>query len=116
MIVLGAVGWHVAMVFVAFSRWFGPSLILLALTGISQSVAMVTMSMTILSATSPEVRGRVMGLRSLAVYGLPIGLLLSGALADASSVQVALTVNATVGMIFTVVIAASLSKLWRHHR
>ncbi|MCH8308965.1 MAG: MFS transporter [Chloroflexi bacterium] len=116
MIVLGAVGWHFAMMFVAFSQWFGPSLILLALTGVSQSVAMVTMSMTILSATSPEVRGRVMGLRSLAVYGLPIGLLLSGALADGSSVKVALIVNASVGIIFAVVIAVSLSELWRHHR
>jgi MFS family permease len=112
-IVLGSIGWHAAILFVAFSQWFGPSLILLALTGISQSVAMVTMSMTLLSATSPEVRGRVMGLRSLAVYGLPIGLLLSGALADGMSVKVALIVNATVGIAFSVIIAAFLSMLWR---
>ena len=57
-----------------------------------------------------------MGLRSLAVYGLPIGLLLSGAMADRLSVKVALIVNATVGIVFAVVIAAFLSELWRHRR
>ena len=116
MIVLGALGWHGVMLLVAFSQWFGPSLALLALTGLSQSVAMVTMSMAILSATSPEVRGRVMGLRSLAVYGLPIGLLLSGALADGFSVKIALIVNAAGGIVFAVGITVFLSELWRHHR
>jgi len=74
------------------------------------------MSMAILSATSPEVRGRVMGLRSLAVYGLPIGLLLSGALADVFSVKIALIVNAAGGIVFAVGITVFLSELWRHHR
>ena len=116
MIVLGALGWHGAMLLVAFSNWFVPSLGLLALTGVSQSVAMVTMSMAILGATSPEVRGRVMGLRSLAVYGLPIGLLLSGALADGLSVEFALIVNATIGFVFATGIAVFLAELWRHDR
>ncbi len=116
MIVLGALGWHGAMLLVAFSSWFVPSLGLLALTGVSQSVAMVTMSMAILSATSPEVRGRVMGLRSLAVYGLPIGLLLSGALADGLSVEFALIVNATIGLVFATGIAVVMSEIWRRDR
>lgn len=116
MIVLGALGWHIFMLFVAISDSFGLSVSLLAMTGMSQSIAMITMSMAILSATSPGVRGRVMGLRSLAVYGLPIGLLISGALADSMSVEFALIVNAVIGSIFACIITIFLSEIWRHQQ
>ena len=72
----------------------------LALAGLAQSFTMVTMSMLLLSVTSPEIRGRVMGLRSLAVYGLPLGLLASGFLAEILGASLALVVNGAVGIVF----------------
>ena len=60
---------------------------------------MVTMALMILKYTSREMRGRVLGLRQLAVYGLPLGLLLSGVMADKSGVSFALLVNGVMGLV-----------------
>ena len=57
-----------------------------------------------------------MGLRSLAVYGLPIGLLISGGLADIWTIQIALLINAIVGIVFGIGIAISISSLWRYRQ
>ena len=54
-----------------------------------------------------------MGLRSLAVYGLPIGLLASGAVAESFGVPMAFLINGGVGIILTAAIATRLRGLWR---
>jgi hypothetical protein len=53
-------------------------MVLLMITGFLQSLCMVPMSVLILRITAAAFRGRVMGLRMLAIYGLPVGLLLTG--------------------------------------
>ena len=71
----GSVAWHGMILVVSQMQWIEVSVPMLALTGFAQSFTMVTMSMLLLGETSPDIRGRVMGVRSLAVYGLPLGLL-----------------------------------------
>jgi hypothetical protein len=55
-----------------------------------------------------------MGLRSLAVYGLPVGLLASGAMADTFGVSVALLINGSVGVTVAIAISLRLRRLWTH--
>jgi predicted MFS family arabinose efflux permease len=55
---------------------------LLFVIGFAQSFCMVPMAVILLRTADPAFRGRVMGVRMLAVYGLPLGLLLSGPLVD----------------------------------
>jgi predicted MFS family arabinose efflux permease len=55
---------------------------LLFLTGFVQTFCMVPMAVLLLRTADPAFRGRVMGVRMLAVYGLPMGLLLSGPLVE----------------------------------
>ena len=43
---------------------------------------MLTMTIALLDAAGPVMRGRVMGVRMLAVYGLPIGLRAGGWLVE----------------------------------
>ena len=105
--VVGSILWHVGILVMAYMKWFYPALPVLVLIGMSQAFAMVTMAMMILKYTSTEMRGRVLGLRQLAVYGLPIGLLLSGYLAERNGVFSALIVNGVVGL---VLLALSLMK------
>jgi MFS family permease len=50
----------------------------LVLAGIAQSLSMVPLSTMLLKSAGPRFRGRVMGVRMLAIYGLPIGLLIAG--------------------------------------
>ena len=96
---LAGIGWHASI---------------LALAGLAQSFTMVTMSMLLLSVTSPEIRGRVMGLRSLAVYGLPLGLLASGFLAEILGASLALVANGLVGIVFGIAIAMATRGMWRY--
>ena len=52
--------------------------IALALAGFAQSFSMVPLSALLLRNAGVKFRGRVMGVRMLAIYGLPIGLLVAG--------------------------------------
>lgn len=96
---IGSVFWHIGIIAMAFMEWFYPSIPLLILVGSAQSFSMVTMAMMILRYTSPEMRGRIIGLRQLAVYGLPLGLLVSGYVAEDFGVFVALVMNGIVGIV-----------------
>jgi predicted MFS family arabinose efflux permease len=46
--------------------------------GLAQSLCMISMVVLILRTTAPELSGRVMGVRILAIYSLPLGLLTAG--------------------------------------
>jgi hypothetical protein len=82
----------------------GVGVLVLILTGIAQSIAMISMSATLLGAASERFRGRVMGVRTLAVYGLPLGLMASGALIDRIGFAVTVTVYCMIGLVFTLLI------------
>ena len=110
---LGSVAWHAAIAVLAASTLFNVSLGVLAFAGLVQSFTMVTMSILLLGSTPTEIRGRMMGLRSLAVYGLPLGLLASGAIADTLGIQLALLGNGAIGIVITVAIVLALREIWR---
>ena len=55
---------------------------LLFVIGFAQSFCMVPMAVILLRTAHPDFRGRVMGVRMLAVYGMPLGLLLSGPMVE----------------------------------
>ena len=110
---LGSVAWHAAIAVLAAATLFNVSLGLLAFAGLVQSFTMVTMSILLLGSTPTEIRGRMMGLRSLAVYGLPLGLLVSGAIADTLGIAVALAANGVIGIAITAAIVLALRGIWR---
>jgi predicted MFS family arabinose efflux permease len=56
------------------------AMVVLMIAGFAQSLAMVPMSVILLRTAEDRLRGRVMGVRMLAVYALPIGLLAAGVL------------------------------------
>ncbi len=84
---------------------------LLFVIGFVQSFCMVPMAVILLRTADPAFRGRVMGVRMLAVYGLPLGLLISGPLVDR------LGFSATGSLFSLVGIAAALAigGRWRAH-
>ena len=63
-----------------------------------------------LRATEPAYRGRVMGMRILAILGLPLGLLLSGPLIDLWGFGWAWGLYSFVGILG----ALSMIMLWRN--
>lgn len=106
-----AVAWF--MLNLAFS-WIETALpgeIVLFLAGLSQSFCMIPMAVLLLRGADPAFRGRVMGVRMLAVYGLPVGLLLSGPLVEHVGFPATGTLYSVVGIAFTLVIGFR----WRAH-
>jgi hypothetical protein len=86
----------------ATSGWgFTLCLAVLAAYGAATSGAMVTMSTVLLGTAQTEFRGRVMGVRMMAVYGLPLGLLLGGYLSEQFGVPHTLTLLAVLGLALT---------------
>jgi MFS family permease len=84
---------------------------LLFVSGFTQSLCMVPMAVILLRTADPAFRGRVMGVRMLAVYGLPMGLLLSGPLVEHLGFAVTGTLYSLFGIVATLVIASR----WRDH-
>ena len=72
--------WFVAVILLGQTRSFAFGFALLFLSGFMQSLCLTPLAAVMLRGASLEMRGRVMGMRVLAVWGLPLGLLLSGAL------------------------------------
>ena len=93
--------WHVVLV--GFVR--APSLpfgiAALAMAGFVQNFCMIPMSLVILRTASDRFRGRVMGLRMLAIYGLPLGLTLAGALTERIGLAVTGTLYCAIGFLVT---------------
>lgn len=100
--IVGSILWHIGILVMAYMQWFAISLPVLFFVGISQSFAMVTMAMMLLKYTSEEMRGRVLGLRQLAVYGLPVGVLISGFVAENAGASLALIFNGVLGLFILV--------------
>jgi predicted MFS family arabinose efflux permease len=82
-----------------------PGEIVLFVSGLFQSFCMIPMSVILLRVTDPALRGCVMGVRMLAVYGMPVGLLLSGPMVEWAGFAATGTLYSLVGIVFTVVIA-----------
>lgn len=70
--------WFVAILLFGQSRSLTLGLALLFLSGFAQSFCMTPLAAVMLRSASDEMRGRVMGIRMLAIWGLPLGLLAAG--------------------------------------
>ena len=71
---------------------------LLVVIGIVQGMGMISMSVTLLSIVSQEFRGRIMGVRMLAVYGLPLGLMIAGGVMETIGYANLVTLFCVAGM------------------
>ena len=108
--------WYVVLLGFAHLRTFGAGAVALLAAGFVQNVAMVSMAATLLSAAGAEFRGRVMGVRTLAVYGLPLGLMAAGFLIERVGYAATITASAAVGLACTLLIGARRRALWHRPR
>jgi predicted MFS family arabinose efflux permease len=70
--------WFVALLLFGQTRSMGVALALLFVAGFAQSFCMTPLAAVMLRGASEHMRGRVMGMRMLAIWGLPLGLLAAG--------------------------------------
>lgn len=86
----------------------------LVLVGLAQSLGMVPVTVMLLRTADEKFRGRVMGVRMMAIYSLPIGLLVAGVLIERLGFVMAATVYCVVGILCIAVIGIKWrADIWR---
>jgi predicted MFS family arabinose efflux permease len=104
MMIVFAVAWYAMLLVFVHTGSLATGVSALVLAGLAQSLSLVPMSALLLHGAG-AFRGRVMGMRMLAIYGLPIGLMAAGALIDWIGFRTTASLYCCVGLLFTLLIA-----------
>ena len=96
------------------SIWFPLSLLILFLTGLGFSGFHSMQGNIMLSASSDEMRGRVMGILMIGLGAGPLGVLLVGAMASAWGTPVAVRISVSIGALVLAAMALGFPKLRRY--
>ncbi len=102
--------WYVLLLLFAHAGFKEAGIAVLVLIGMAQGFSMLAVFIALLAHTEPSFRGRVMGVRSLAIYGLPVGLVVAGKLIERIGYQATITLYAVIGILFTLAIAYAWRK------
>jgi predicted MFS family arabinose efflux permease len=108
--------WYAMLLVFAQVQTVPAAMACLVLAGFSQSLTMISIAVILMRTASEHLRGRVMGVRMLVIYGLPLGLLASGSLIDLIGFAATGTLYAASGL--TLMIAIVLhwrADLWHVH-
>jgi MFS family permease len=104
-----AAAWYVLLL--VFIRMPNPTTGRLALVcaGFAQSLSMVPMAVMLLHTAGARYRGRVMGVRMLAIYGLPLGLLAAGPLIE----RIGFAATASAYCVFGLIATGFIGLRWK---
>jgi predicted MFS family arabinose efflux permease len=101
----GTTGWFALLVVFACTPVYTLALGVLVLMGIAQTLALTNMTVLLLGTSSSAMRGRIMGLRSLAVAPLLLGGILAGAVTSRVGAPLTTMGCAVLGLLCTAAIA-----------
>lgn len=107
--ILAALIWYALLLVFARTEDALLGMVLLALAGFVQSLSLSPLVVLMLRAAGDAYRGRVMGARMLAIYGLPIGLFAAGPLIERLGFADTATLYAGFGLACT----ALIGLVWR---
>lgn len=101
----GSAAWFVALLAFGQTRDLATGLVLLFAAGLVQSFCLTPLAAVMLRVSSPDMRGRVMGMRMLAIWGLPLGLIISGPVIAALGYGTMNMLYCALGLVLTAAIA-----------
>jgi MFS family permease len=106
--------WYVMLLLFAQVQHFGGGILVLILAGCAHSAGIIPIAMILLRNSDEKYRGRIMGLRMLALYGNLPGLLLFGPLVARFGYPVTASLYCAFGLACTLLIALRWrTQLWR---
>lgn len=116
-LMIGAtVTWYAALMVFVHMQTVPAAIACLMLAGFSQSLTMITIAVILMRTASEHFRGRVMGVRMLAIYSLPLGLLAAGSLIDSIGFVATGTLYVSAGLALLLAIALHWrTDLWQLH-
>ena len=97
--------WYVTLLVFAQVQTVQTAIVCLMLAGFVQSLAMISLAVILMRSASDHLRGRVMGIRMMAIYTLPLGLLAAGNLIGQIGFTTTATLYAASGLTLLLVIA-----------
>ncbi len=105
--------WHASILLFSATPSFYQSMAILTITGAGFASTQFFILSALLGNTLAEYRGRVMSLRSLAIYAFALGSMSSGAMAGLWSAPHAATIVGTMGIVLVLLLALLAPKLRR---
>ena len=106
---LGGAAWFAAILIFGQTTAFGVGLVLLFAAGFVHSFCLTPLAAVMLRSSEESMRGRVMGVRMLAIWGLPLGLLAAGPIIAWAGYAATTLIYAGLGLAAT----AAIGYRWR---
>jgi predicted MFS family arabinose efflux permease len=116
LMIAATVAWYATLMVFAQMLTVPAAMACLVLAGFSQSLCMISIAVILMRTASEHFRGRVMGVRMMVIYSLPLGLLAAGSLIDEIGFAATGTLYAAAGL--TLLLAIVLhwrADLWHVH-
>ena len=108
--------WYAALLVFAQMQTVPAAIACLMLAGFSQSLTMISIAVILMRTASEQFRGRVMGVRMLVIYSLPLGLLAAGSLIGEIGFAATGTLYAAAGLTLMMAIVLHWrADLWHVH-
>ena len=101
----------IALLLFSFSRSYWLSLAILLILGLGGAGFGTMQSLIVMLVSSAEMRGRALGVISLAIGTGPLGLLMTGAVADLFTPTTAIGLNAAIGIVALALVALLMPSL-----
>ena len=114
MAIVACAAWYVLLLAFAQVQHFVGGIMVLVIAGVAHSAGIIPIAMILLRNSDEKFRGRIMGIRMLAIYGNLPGLLLFGPLVARIGYPATASLYCVLGLAFTVFIAIRWrAQLWR---
>ena len=116
LMISATVVWYAVLLIFAQMQTLPAAIACLMVAGFAQSLSMISIAVILMRTAGEQFRGRVMGVRMLVIYTLPIGLMVAGSLIDVIGFAATGTLYAVAGLILITAIALHWrADLWHVH-
>jgi MFS family permease len=113
LLILSVVVWHGSMVIFAMSTHFVASMMILLVSGLAFSGSIILIVTVMFRIALPEYRGRIMGVRVLAISAHTVGSINSGWMTGLWGAPIAATINGIAGIVLAAVLSIMTPKFRR---
>ena len=105
MLIIAVIVWHSMMILFSIITTFEIWLIILMVAGFAWATTLIKIQSLLLGQSDPSYRGRIQGLRTLAIYPHALGSLFSGWMAGEIGVASAVAINGVLGIFLIAIVS-----------